>query len=74
MPELSNKLQQNNKNYETIHLGTLLIGDVNLRNVESKEFDLNCHVKTTQKIHWRNEKVAAVTREYICQKVHSPSK
>ena len=49
MTELSYKLQQNNTNHESAvrktHLDTLLIGDVNLTNVESK-LDLKCQVRT----------------------------
>ena len=53
MPESTKKLKQINESYEsearTIQLDSLLIGDVNLTNVESRELNIKSQVRTISK-------------------------
>ena len=53
MPEQTNKSQEIKESHEnearTTHLDTLLIGDISLTNVESRELDIKCQVRTISK-------------------------
>ena len=53
MPEQTNKSQEINESHEnearTTQLDTLLIGDINLTNVESRELDIKSQVRTISK-------------------------